>query len=513
MSYLVFARKWRPQDFDEIVGQEHIATTLKNAINLNRVAQAYLFTGPRGVGKTSTARILAKALNCEKGPSPSPCNKCANCLETTGANSLDVIEIDGASNRGIDEIRTLRENAKLSPMRGRFKIYIIDEVHQITDAAFNALLKTLEEPPPHVKFIFATTRPNKIPATILSRCQRFDFRRVPIGDIVKKLKEICKSEKIDAGENVLFEIAKASDGSLRDAESILDQLNSFCDRSIQIADLTKVLGVIEDELFLSLADFVAKKDITAILKMIDGLVNDGRDLSQFLGKFVEHIRDLAVLKINKNLKSALALSDEMLTKFSAQAEIFTLEDLIYMFYLLVNTYEAARKTGLMRFSMEFAFIKLVKRQDFMPIDKLLERIDNPVHSNPAPGSGSMETDWPNVIHMLGAKKASLASFLMEGEPAQLEGGILKVNFPKMHTFHKEILEEPESKKLIEGVCKTVFGAPVKIEFKLVENFQRKNNFKFINHEEEKKEPDPLLKDAMDVFNGSVIKNDRNRIDG
>lgn len=529
MSYLVFARKWRPQDFDEIVGQEHIATTLKNAIKLNRVAQAYLFSGPRGVGKTSTARILAKALNCEKGPSPSPCNKCPNCLETAGANSLDVIEIDGASNRGIDEIRTLRENAKLAPMRGRFKIYIIDEVHQITDAAFNALLKTLEEPPPHVKFIFATTQPNKIPATILSRCQRFDFRRVPIKDIVKKLKEISGAEKIDAAENVLFEIAKASDGSLRDAESILDQLNSFCDKSIQITDLTKVLGVIEDELFLSLADFIVKKDITSILKMIDGLVNDGKDLSQFLGKFAEHIRDLTVLKINKNLKSALAVSDEMLAALSAQAEKFTLEDLIYMFYLVANTYETAKKTGLIRFSMEFAFIKIVKRQEFVPIDKLLDKIDkleraektdpppphNPGHSNPgkAGAAANIETDWPNIIQMLSAKKASLASFLMEGEPSHFEHGILKVDFPKMHSFHKEILEEPENKKLVEDICKTVFGSPVKIEFTLVDNFQRKNNFKFIHQEEEKKEPDPLLKDAMDVFNGSVIKNDRNRING
>jgi DNA polymerase-3 subunit gamma/tau len=527
MSYLVFARKWRPQDFDEIAGQEHIASTLKNAIKLNRVAQAYLFAGPRGVGKTSTARILAKALNCEKGPTQNPCNKCTNCLETAAANSLDVIEIDGASNRGIDEIRTLRENAKLAPMRGRFKIYIIDEVHQITDAAFNALLKTLEEPPPHVKFIFATTQPNKIPATIVSRCQRFDFRRVPVNDIVKKLSQIAKAEKIAADENVLFEIAKASDGSLRDAESILDQLNSFCERSIQLADLTKILGVIEDELFLSLADFILKKDITSILQLIDGLVSDGRDLSQFLAKFTEHVRDLTVLKINKNLKSTLALSDAMLDAFCTQAQKFGLEDLIYMFYLLANTYEAARKTGLMRFSMEFAFIKIVKRQDFAPIDRLLERIDklektsppaqNPGRPDPEPApaapNGDLAAAWPDVIQILSAKKTSLASFLMEGEPAQLENGVLKVDFPKIHSFHKEILEEPENRKIVEKICKDVFGTAVKIEFRLVENFQRKNNFKFMTQEEKKKETDPLLKDAMDVFNGSVIKNDKDRFNG
>jgi len=200
MGYLPFARKWRPQDFDEVIGQEHITTTLKNAISMDRLHHAYLFAGPRGIGKTSTARIFSKALNCAKGPSPKPCNKCTSCQEIVNGSSLDVIEIEGASNNGVDEIRNLRETVKFSPLQGRYKIYIIDEVHMLSISAFNALLKTLEEPPSHVKFIFATTEPHKLPATILSRCQRFDFRRIPLKDIIVKLKEVAKEEKLDIEE-------------------------------------------------------------------------------------------------------------------------------------------------------------------------------------------------------------------------------------------------------------------------------------------------------------------------
>jgi DNA polymerase-3 subunit gamma/tau len=307
MTYLPFARKWRPQDFDEIVGQEHITTILKNAILLKRVHHAYLFTGPRGIGKTSTARILSKALNCEKGPSPKPCNRCNPCHEISNGSSMDVIEIDGASNRGIDEIRNLRETVKFSPSKGPYKIYIIDEVHMLTMEAFNALLKTLEEPPSHVKFIFATTEPHKLPATILSRCQRFDFRCIPIKDIVAKLKEITKEEKLDVEEGIFLYIAKASDGSMRDAESILDQISSFSKGRIHFKDVIHALGMIGQETLFQCADSIINRDTKTILHLIDEILNSGKNARQFLFEFLEHFRNIMIVKCGASSDEGLLM--------------------------------------------------------------------------------------------------------------------------------------------------------------------------------------------------------------
>ncbi|MCI0482817.1 MAG: DNA polymerase III subunit gamma/tau, partial [Candidatus Dadabacteria bacterium] len=277
MSYVVFARKYRPRDFDEIIGQSHITTTLKNAIARDRVAHAYLFAGPRGVGKTTTARILAKALNCEKGPTPKPCNKCSSCLEITSGSSLDILEIDGASNTGVDDIRSLRENARFTPAKGGFKVYIIDEVHMLSDSAFNALLKTLEEPPPHVKFIFATTHAHKVPPTILSRCQRFDFRRIPAKEILDNLKRIVKEEKISVSEDALGLIAKYGDGSMRDSQVILDQFVSFAQGKVGAEEVVKVLGIVDDEVLFALSAAISGKDPGAALDAVDRLVNEGKD--------------------------------------------------------------------------------------------------------------------------------------------------------------------------------------------------------------------------------------------
>ncbi len=294
MSYRVFARKYRPQTFAEVVGQEHITRTLQNAVNSSRLAQAYLFVGPRGIGKTSTARILAKALNCEAGPTSEPCGKCPACLEIAEGRSLDVIEIDGASNNGVENIRDLRESAAYAPTRGKFKIYLIDEVHMLSTGAFNALLKTLEEPPPHVKFIFATTEAQKVPATITSRCQRFDLRRIPAHLIKKHLLFIAENEKIQLDGEAADAIARGAEGGLRDAESMLDQMVAFCGEHIRAGDVMDVFGFTPHEVVVSLADSLFAGNASAALDTVAAQSNLGKDLSRLTAELVSHMRDLLV---------------------------------------------------------------------------------------------------------------------------------------------------------------------------------------------------------------------------
>lgn len=294
MSYRVFARKYRPQTFAEVVGQEHITRTLQNAVNSSRLAQAYLFVGPRGIGKTSTARILAKALNCEAGPTSEPCGKCPACLEIAEGHSLDVIEIDGASNNGVDNIRDLRDSAAYAPTRGKFKIYLIDEVHMLSTGAFNALLKTLEEPPAHVKFIFATTEAQKVPATITSRCQRFDLRRIPAPLIKKHLLFIAENEKIQLDGDAADAIARGAEGGLRDAESMLDQMVAFCGDHIRASDVMDVFGFTPHEVVVRLADSLFAGDAGTALDAVSEQSALGKDLSRLTAELVSHLRDLLV---------------------------------------------------------------------------------------------------------------------------------------------------------------------------------------------------------------------------
>jgi len=299
VSYRVFARKYRPQTFEEVVGQEHITRTLQNAISAGRVAQAYLFVGPRGIGKTSTARILAKALNCKEGPTASPCGKCDACLEITEGRSLDVLEIDGASNNGVENIRELRDNAAYAPSSGQFKIYLIDEVHMLSAGAFNALLKTLEEPPEHVKFIFATTEAQKVPATITSRCQRFDLRRIPAASIAAHLQSIADKEEITLEASAAEAIARGAEGGLRDAESMLDQAVAFCGKKITGEDVMSVFGFTPRETITALVGHIFARNVTAGLKILSEQAEAGKDMSRLLGDLIGHVRDLLVASVEK----------------------------------------------------------------------------------------------------------------------------------------------------------------------------------------------------------------------
>ena len=302
MSYVVTARKWRPQKFTEVVGQQHITKTLVNAINKNRIAHAFIFAGPRGVGKTTTARILAKSLNCLNPQSGEPCNECEMCTAFNSSQSLDIIEIDGASNRRIEEIRTLRESVKYAPTKGQFKVYIIDEVHMLTPESFNALLKTLEEPPEHTIFIFATTDVHKVPLTIISRCQRFDFRRIEIKEIKALLKKIADAENIKIDDQSLTIVAKKADGALRDAQSLFDQVISFCGDNIEAEVLTKMLNLIDEEIYFTISDSILNKNFVEAFNVTSRIYDNGWNFIDFIDGLVEHFRNIMTAVIRKDVE-------------------------------------------------------------------------------------------------------------------------------------------------------------------------------------------------------------------
>ncbi len=305
MSYQVFARKYRPQTFDDLVGQEHVTRTLKNAVEQNRLAHAYLFVGPRGIGKTSTARILAKALNCIHGPTTTPCGVCDSCKEITAGNSLDVLEIDGASNNGVEQVRELRDNVRYAPVKGKYRIYIIDEVHMLSSQAFNALLKTLEEPPEHVKFIFATTEPQKVLPTILSRCQRFDLHRIPANLIGQHLQFISGKEKITLEPAAAHAIARGADGGLRDAESMLYQLVAFCGEKIAESDVLNVFGFTSEQTVAGFTEKILRGETSAALEVLDEQAAAGKEMMKLMSDLIAHLRDLLVFKVRPD-----ALADE-----------------------------------------------------------------------------------------------------------------------------------------------------------------------------------------------------------
>ncbi|MCM8776064.1 MAG: DNA polymerase III subunit gamma/tau [Candidatus Omnitrophica bacterium] len=386
MSYVIFARKFRPQTFEDVVGQEPITTTLKNAIRQGRIPQSFLFSGSRGVGKTSTARILAKALNCAKGPTEKPCGECTACMEITQGNSLDVLEIDGASNRGIEEIRNLRETVKFKPVTGRSKIYIIDEVHMLTPEAFNALLKTLEEPPPHVKFVFATTEPHKVPMTILSRCQRFHFKRIPATEITRKLEVIVKHEKLSCPKNVLFLIAKASEGSLRDAESLLDQLASFAEGEITEEDVLSMLGLVSEDVLIEAIDALRERNVQKIFSIVRELYDAGKDLVQFARQLFEIFRHLLLFHCwptDGRTTSAdrpedyVEISEAIIADLKKKARDFSRSELLLALSILGNLQSQLRRNiAPPRLMVETVLLKLLHMDGLRSIEDLVTQEGN-----------------------------------------------------------------------------------------------------------------------------------------
>lgn len=375
MSFVVSARKYRPQIFDDVVGQEHITTTLKNSILNGRVSHAYLFTGPRGVGKTTTARILAKSLNCKNPKDAEPCQECVNCKDMAEGKLMDVYEIDAASNRGIDEVRSLRESVKYKPTQGEYKIYIIDEVHMLSTESFNAFLKTLEEPPDSVVFIFATTDIHKVPATIISRCQRYDFRRIPMEVTKQQLKSIADQEEIKIDDKTLTLIAKKSDGGLRDAESFFDQTVAFCGKDITYEAVMRLLNLVDDELYFSLVTAFNNKDYTSIFKISHEIHKNGWDMLEFLDGLIEHLRNLLSVKAMGNT-SLVETAEVNRPKLSEQALLFDESDLMRMISFIHRSLPELRYSGNRKIRFEMILCQLAGIEKTLTIAQLIHKVEH-----------------------------------------------------------------------------------------------------------------------------------------
>jgi DNA polymerase-3 subunit gamma/tau len=521
MAYTVLARKYRSQTFDDVVGQDPIAKTLKNAIETGRVAHAYLFTGTRGVGKTTMARILAKALNCLKydQPTTTPCCKCGSCVAVNTGEDIDVIEIDGASNNRVDEIRELRENAIYRPARARYKIYIIDEVHMLTTAAFNALLKTLEEPPEHVKFIFATTEPNKVIATIQSRCQRFDFSNISPKTIAGQLKSILKQEKIKYEDDLILPVARMANGSMRDALSLLDRLISAGETPLTAKLLEEYLGQPNAEKIHRLIERIAERDAAGTLTATEDLIGSGLGEVQIVDAVIESMRDLLVIRSAGADTDLVILTAEQKEKAKALAQKFDAAALIYAITALEKLRWTIRNSDTPRALLDASLLRFALSEHFINVDELISRTQGgasgaavkkklPVEAKPAvpapispapvppsvpapppreepeppawqltaepsePKAAATATDlieaWPGILAAIGDKLGNGTASLMAGSsPRQFKGDTLIVDFPAKSKIQKEMCESNGRTEQIESVLREHFGRPIRIKFEMI----------------------------------------------
>lgn len=511
MAYEVLARKWRPQQFADVVGQGHVTRTLQNAIKSKRIAHAYLFVGPRGIGKTSLARIFAKALNCGKGPTATPCDTCDSCREIMAGSSLDVLEIDGASNTGVDQVRELRENVKFAPSRGPYKIYIIDEVHMLSTAAFNALLKTLEEPPSHVKFIFATTEAQKILPTIVSRCQRFDLKRISAPLIVERLALIAKTEKIALDGDAALAIARGAEGGLRDAESALDQLIAFCGSTVKEEDVLSVFGLVSRQALEALAESVLRGDLPAVIRSVGELDAGGKDMQRLVIELLDHFRRLLVYSCAPQSAEALELVSAQAETLKAQSQLATVERLLRISEILSQTEDRLRYALSKRTLVETSLIRCA-RTTTVSVEDLLKRVESlrqsvgagiPVSQSPAAVTGAaaarpgrvgeppaseykatvpaaasgekgaggeleaLSAQWHGVIDKIG-KVASLArGWLMDSRPLEVRQDRVVIGFDPEFAQNMDRLRAPHFAKAVQGVLTQMLKRQVQVEFRVL----------------------------------------------
>lgn len=564
MEHQSLYRKWRPQTFEDIIGQKHITQTLMNAISLNRISHAYIFSGPRGVGKTSTARILAKSLNCESGPTLHPCNKCERCVRITDGYSMDVIEIDGASNNGVDSIRELRNKVNFAPTGGKYKIYIIDEVHMLSQGAFNALLKTLEEPPQHVIFVFATTDPHKIPSTILSRCQWFNFRRISLVDIIAKLNMIVKDEKLNIDDKTLNLIARSSTGSMRDAESALDQIIAYCGKDITSQSVREVLGIIEEETFFEFIEAIIKNDPLKGIEIVNRTSDLGEDASQFIKNLMEYVHNLSLIKVcQKEAANLQGIFTEDRERLLEQSKMIKLEKLFNMVDYLAEAERKMRYTRHPWILLEMLVIKFTAGEnhslkeveeenngyfsDFSAMKELSEsgkkntvtreeippkkKIHDKVKTKEVFADLDFNQAWATILNKIKETKISVYSFIIANNLINIENNKLIIGFNKKYIFHKESLEKKNNKILLQELIKAETGRVLTIECIIndngkedsvleVEQENREKAIKTRNEENKKKAEEEkdnlkirsneiikdniLIKESLDLFEGTII---------
>jgi DNA polymerase-3 subunit gamma/tau len=524
VSYEVFARKYRPQTFDDIVGQTHITRTLKNAVEQNRLAHAYLFVGPRGTGKTSTARILAKALNCVKAPTVTPCGKCDNCREIAAGNSLDVIELDAASNRGIDDVRELRDNVRYAPAKSRFKIYIIDEVHMLTKEAANALLKTLEEPPKHVIFCLATTEPEKLPITILSRCQRFDLHRIATNLIAQQLQTIAVKEKLILDPPAAHAIARGAEGGMRDAESMLDQLVAFCGEKITEADVLNVFGFTSQQMVIDFVGRILRGETADALALLHEQCEAGKDMMKLMSDTIAYLRDLLVFKVKPDALSDEA-SAEMRAAFNEQAPLLETDRLLE----LIDQFAAAE--GRMKWApnkklhFEVAVIRAIQTLDQTTLDEVIENLNalrdgksvaavagrgpgaaksasstaKPAGATDAGSKPNAPTDvneiWGKVVAEIATRRPFIKNWIEEAHPLGANGRNFELGFPTAQRMVMEHLSSRANREFLEALLKEISGRDWALKFSVRENLPGKIS-------KAKKAP-AIVQEAVEMFKGEI----------